>query len=107
MCEKRVSSETSEEAGRRAEPARSPLAKEGGMTAEERTVELLTEIRDLQRTHLQRYEEVLSNQSESIEAQRDAIDYQKRTIRRVMMALIPLIVIFLVLALGTMVGLVT
>jgi hypothetical protein len=76
------------------------------MTGEERTVELLTEIRDLQRIHLERYEEALHNQSESIETQRDAIDYQKRTIRRVMMALIPLIVIFLVLALGTMVGLV-
>ncbi|MCL7956611.1 MAG: hypothetical protein M8860_06870 [marine benthic group bacterium] len=76
------------------------------MTDEERTVELLTEIRDLQRTHLERYEEALRNQSASIEAQREAIEYQKRTIRRVMVALVPLIAIFLVLALGTMVGLV-
>ncbi len=76
------------------------------MTGEERTLELLTEIRDLQRIHLERYEEALRNQAESIEAQRDAIEYQKRTIRRVLMALVPLIVLFLILALGTMVGMV-
>ena len=76
------------------------------MTGEERTLELLTEIRDLQRIHLERYEEALRNQAESIEAQRDAIEYQKRTIRRVLMALVPLIVLFLILALGTLVGMV-
>ena len=42
--------------------------------SDERVVELLTEIRDLYRTHLERTEEVLHNQAESIAVQKKAND---------------------------------
>ena len=42
--------------------------------SDERVVERLTEIRDLNRTHLERYEEALHNKAESIAAQKQAID---------------------------------
>lgn len=69
---------------------------------DDRVVELLTEIRDLQRTHLARYGEALDNQAESIEAQKGAIEYQRTMARRITMVIVPLVVIFLVLAFGTM-----
>jgi hypothetical protein len=71
---------------------------------DDRIVELLTEIRDLQRTHLDRYQEALDNQAESIEAQKGAIDYQRTVAKRLALLIIPLVVIFLILALGTMFG---
>lgn len=72
---------------------------------DDRSLELLAEIRDLQRKHLAMYEEALRNQSESIEAQKGAIQYQRSMVRRVLLLLIPLIIIFLVLAGGTILGL--
>jgi hypothetical protein len=71
---------------------------------DDRIVELLTEIRDLQRTHLDRYQEALDNQAESIEAQKGAIDYQRTVAKRLALLIIPLVVIFLILALATMFG---
>jgi hypothetical protein len=73
---------------------------------EDRVVELLTEIRDLQRTHLERYQEALDNQAESIEAQKSAIEYQRTMAKRLALLIIPLVVIFLILAFGTMFGVV-
>lgn len=72
------------------------------MVNEERVVELLTEIRDLQRTHLDRYGEALRNQEESIEAQKGAIEYQRTMAKRIALLIIPLVVIFVILAFGTM-----
>ena len=69
-----------------------------------RIVELLAEIRDLQRTHLERYQEALDNQTESIAAQKGAIEYQRTMAKRLALLIIPLVVIFLVLAFGTMFG---
>ena len=71
---------------------------------EDRVVELLTEIRDLQRTHVERYQEALANQAESIAAQKGAIEYQRTMAKRLALLIIPLVVIFLILALGTMFG---
>lgn len=71
---------------------------------EDRVVELLTEIRDLQRTHLERYKEALDNQAESIVAQKGAIEYQRTLAKRLALLIIPLVVIFLILAFGTMLG---
>jgi hypothetical protein len=71
---------------------------------EDRVVELLTEIRNLQRTHLERYQEALDNQAESIVAQKGAIEYQQTMAKRVALLIIPLVVIFLILAFGTMFG---
>jgi hypothetical protein len=71
---------------------------------DEPVVELLTEIRDLQRTHLERYEEALRNQSESIAAQKQAIEFQRSMTRRLVRIFIPLVVTFLLLAGATMLG---
>jgi hypothetical protein len=71
---------------------------------EDRVVELLTEIRDLQRTHVERYQEALDNQAESIAAQKGAIEYQRTMAKRLALLIIPLVLIFLILALGTMFG---
>ena len=70
-----------------------------------RIEELLTEMRDLQLSHLELYREALRNQAESIEAQKGAIEYQRTMVRRVLLVLLPLIAIFLVLAMSTMLGL--
>ena len=72
--------------------------------SEDRVVELLTEIRDLQNTHLERYQEALDNQAESIVAQKGAIEYQRTLAKRLALLIIPLVVIFLILAFGTMLG---
>jgi len=74
------------------------------MVNEERIVELLTEIRDLQRTHLDRYGEAVRNQEESIEAQKGAIEYQRTVAKRLALLIIPLVILFLILSLGTMFG---
>ncbi len=72
--------------------------------SDERVVELLTEIRDLQRTHLEKYEEALRNQAESIAAQKQAIEFQRSMTRRLVRIFIPLVVIFLLLAGAIMLG---
>jgi hypothetical protein len=74
--------------------------------SQDRVVELLTEIRDLQRTHLDRYQEALDNQAESIEAQKGAIEYQRKMTRRGLALIVPLVVIFLIVAFATMLGIV-
>lgn len=71
---------------------------------EDRVVELLTELRDLQSTHLERYQEALDNQAESIAAQKGAIEYQRTMAKRLALLIIPLVVIFLILAFGMMFG---
>jgi CHASE3 domain sensor protein len=45
--------------------------------AEEQVVELLEEIRDLQKAHVENYKDALKNQQESIEIQRQAMRRQR------------------------------
>ena len=48
--------------------------------ADEQIVALLQEIRDLQKQHIQKYQEAVSNQKESIEIQRKAIHRQRTSL---------------------------
>ena len=52
---------------------------------DDQIVQLLREIRDLQRQHLERYQEALRNQQESIQMQRE---WQERASRRLRLLLI-------------------
>lgn len=72
------------------------------MTSDERLVELLTEIRDLQREQVARYAEASRRQDASIEAQREAIELYRSTIRRVFRLVLPVVVaiLFLILLLA-------
>lgn len=56
----------------------------------DRIIELLEEIRDLQRRHATNQEEAIRNQQESIERQRGAIQYQRQLARRLLLVMIPL-----------------
>jgi hypothetical protein len=48
--------------------------------AEEQVIEILKEIRDLQRLHVENYKDALKNQQESIDIQKRAMRRQKITI---------------------------
>ena len=48
-----------------------------GCVADDRVIALLQEIRDLQKLHIQNYQDALKNQQESIAIQRGAIRRQK------------------------------
>jgi hypothetical protein len=48
--------------------------------AEEQVIELLEEIRDLQKLHVENYKDALKNQQESIEIQKRALRRQKITL---------------------------
>jgi hypothetical protein len=48
--------------------------------AEERVIQLLEEIRDLQKLHVENYKDALKNQQESIELQKRAVRRQKITL---------------------------
>jgi uncharacterized membrane protein YvbJ len=61
--------------------------------ADEKVIQLLEEIRDLQKLHAENYKEALRNQQESIEIQRRAVRRQKI----VLLACFFLLVIFLVI----------
>jgi hypothetical protein len=62
---------------------------------EDRIVELLAEIRDLQQRHFETYQTAVRNQEESIRAQKEAIAFQKTTTRRLMFVLVPVVSIAL------------
>jgi len=72
---------------------------------EDRVVEILEEIRDVQRRHFEAYEQAVRNQEESIRQQREAIRFQRVTTRRLMIVLIPLLAIALGLVLWLVLGL--
>ena len=65
------------------------------MTDESRVLEVLEEIRDVQRRHFELYERAVANQEASIRAQEEAIRFQKSSMRRVMLVALPLIAIVL------------
>jgi len=69
---------------------------------DDRIVELLTEIRDLQQRHFDTYRTAVKNQEESIRAQKEAIAFQKTTTRRLTLGLIPIVAIVLGLTLWLM-----
>ncbi len=48
--------------------------------AEERVIQLLEEIRDLQKLHVENYKDALKNQQESIDLQKRAVRRQKITL---------------------------
>lgn len=67
-----------------------------------RVLEVLQEIRDVQRKHFDLYQEAVRNQEESIRAQQEAIRFQKVSMQRVSLIAVPLIAIVLGLLLWLM-----
>ena len=64
----------------------------------ERSERLLEEIRNLQREHLDLYKQAFENQRRSVEAQREAIAYQKRMGRRLSAIVLPVLALVIALA---------
>jgi hypothetical protein len=62
---------------------------------DQRVLEVLQEIRDVQREHFALYQEAVRNQGVSIRAQQEAIEFQKTSIRRVSLIALPLIAVVL------------
>ena len=65
------------------------------MNDDPRVLAVLEEMRDVQRRHLELYEQAVRNQEDSIRAQQEAIRFQKESMRRVMLVALPLIAIVL------------
>jgi hypothetical protein len=64
---------------------------------EERVIELLQEIRDLQRKQVANSSEALRNQQDSIGKQQGAIDYYRKVTRRLALAAVPLLLLVVAL----------
>lgn len=64
---------------------------------DERIIELLQEIRDLQRQHIANHEEAVRNQQEAIRNQQEAIRYQRNVTRRLLLLMIPVIAVIFAL----------
>jgi len=64
-------------------------------TDDPRVLEILQDIRDVQREHFELYQTAVKNQEESIRAQQEAIRFQKTSMRRVTLIALPLIAIVL------------
>lgn len=73
---------------------------------DDRAIEILEDIRDVQRRHFEAYQQAVRNQEESIRQQAEAIRFQKVTTRRLALALIPLFAILLGLVLWLLLGLI-
>lgn len=62
---------------------------------DDRTYQLLLEIRDLQRQHVELYREALANQTQALKRQEEAIAFQRSRMRLLSVVLLPVIIALL------------
>ena len=70
------------------------------MSDDERVVQLLEEIRDQQREHLELYREAVKNQAASLGMQAEAVRMQRRAMTRLVPGLLAAIVVVVLLYLA-------